>query len=142
MSLSDQLKYFSIEIFFPSFQVCLFLFSFKKINDDLKDYAALSRSGEVNMNCDDDCANATTTSLIPKVIVRQINELISSVDICNIESDLIIGETYRGPTAITRAFVRSDVAAESTARYQGAGLDGSTEFSESEHVTQGPLVEY
>lgn len=62
--------------------------------------------------------------------------------IYNIEFDLSVDEIYRGLAAITRAFVRSDIAAESTARYQGAGFDGSAEFSESEHVAHGPLVEY
>lgn len=68
--------------------------------------------------------------------------LISLANIYSIEFDLTIDEIYRGLTAITRAFVRSDVAVESTARYQGADLGRSAEFSESEHVAQGPLVEY
>lgn len=65
--------------------------------------------------------DAPATSSISKIIVRQIVRTYEYI-IYNIEFDLTVDEIYRGLAAIIRAFVRSDVAAESTARYQGAGL--------------------
>lgn len=110
----------------------------------MNDRAILIKSVEIYQNKSRRCkrnGDFLNSQIIP-LIVRQMDLFLACVDICNIEFDLTVGEICRGLTAIIRAFVRSDVAAESTARYQGADLGRSTEFSESEHVAQGPLVEY
>jgi len=73
---------------------------------------------KIRMNHSDDDANATTFLILKDSCPANWSTYLP-VDIYNIDSDLIVDEIYRGPTAITRAFVRSDVAAESTARYQG-----------------------